>query len=162
MPSDSEFEQFVADVEPRLRRAMIVGFGPDLGRQSALEALSWAWENWDRVQAMDNPAGYLYRVATTRALRARPRDLPMSGPAIELTPDVSTVDGEWFEPGLLDALDTLSDVQRSAVVLVHGYGYTLREAAEILEVASSTVYKNCERAMARLRQKLEPANADPN
>ncbi len=44
-----------------------------------------------------------------------------------------------FEPGLPKALAALSQRQRLAVVLVHGYGYTLREVAELTGIRATTV-----------------------
>ncbi len=64
-----------------------------------------------------------------------------------------------IEPGLAPAMARLSEAQRCAVVLVVGFGYTLREAAEVLGVTASTVHRDCERALARLRSELEVENA---
>jgi hypothetical protein len=41
-----ELKRFVAEVEPRLRRALVAGFGSMVGRQAAAEALARAWQNW--------------------------------------------------------------------------------------------------------------------
>jgi hypothetical protein len=49
------FERFVHDVEPRLRRALVAAYGGQRGREATAEALSWAWENWDRVRTMEYP-----------------------------------------------------------------------------------------------------------
>ena len=56
------FSTFVVEVEPRLRRALTATFGPEVGREAAAEALAYGWTHWERVGAMDNAAGYLYRV----------------------------------------------------------------------------------------------------
>ena len=53
------FERFVAEVEPRLRRAFTLLRGIEDGRDATAEALAWAWEHRDRLTTMDNPAGYL-------------------------------------------------------------------------------------------------------
>ena len=150
----SDFELFVADVEPRLRRALVAAFGAAVGRDAAADALAWAWQNWERVREIESPVGYLYRVGRTLAVRSAARDVPVS----ELSPG-ATSPGNSFEPGLAPALARLSEVQRSAVVLVSGFGYTLREAAEVLGVTASTVHRDCERALDRLRSDLEVENA---
>ena len=150
----SDFERFAGDVEPRLRRALVAGYGPVLGRQAAADALAWAWQNWDRVRGLESPVGYLYRVGRTLALRSGGRDVPVAEPVLAVSsPDYS------FEPGLAPAIARLSEAQRSAVVLVVGFGYTLRDAAEVLGVTASTVHRDCERALARLRSELEVENA---
>lgn len=64
------FTEFVKQVEPRLRRALPVAYGIERGAEATADALAYAWENWERIEQMDNPAGYLYRVGRSRA---RPR-----------------------------------------------------------------------------------------
>lgn len=149
-----DFERFAREVEPKLRRALVAGFGAQLGRQAAADALVWSWENWDKVYNLGNPAGYLYKVGRTAALRAGERDL-----SVAEVPTPHTNGDMRFEPGLMPALLALSESRRSAVLLVHGYGYTLREAAEILGVTASTIHRDCERALTELRVHLEVEDA---
>jgi RNA polymerase sigma factor (sigma-70 family) len=52
-------------------------------------------------------------------------------------------------------LAQLSDRQRVAVVLVHGFGWTLREVAELTGTKITTVQNHLERGLARLRSGLE-------
>lgn len=154
----SGFERFVEHAEPRLRRALGAAYGPTVGRDAALDALSWAWQNWDRLRPMVNPVGYLYRVGQTaarREFRTRRHDeavqTALEGHAAPggLDPDVD--DAHELE----SALDRLSPHQRTAVVLVHGFGLPLREVAETMEVSVATVRKHIERALDRLRTNLE-------
>ncbi len=140
------FELFFAEAEPRLRRALAAGLGADRGCEALAEAMAWAWEHWERVVVMGNPVGYLYRVGRSRSRSPRHRAL-FPGGADRPLPLV--------EPALVPALASLSEQQRVVVVLVHGYGWTQREVAELLEVAPSTVQKHLERALARLRTALE-------
>ena len=63
--------EFVEDHGAGLRRALCVALGRDLGLEATAEALSWGWEHWDSLAAMDNPVGYLYRAV--RAIRPRSR-----------------------------------------------------------------------------------------
>ncbi len=51
------FEAFFRDTEPKLRRALVATYGPDQGRDAAAEALAYAWEHWERLSKMANPAG---------------------------------------------------------------------------------------------------------
>jgi DNA-directed RNA polymerase specialized sigma24 family protein len=151
----SDFERFVAEVEPRVRRALVAWCGAVVGRQAAADALAWAWQNWERVREIESPVGYLYRVGRTLAVRSEARDVPVADRAWSA---VASPD-DWFEPGLAPAIARLSEAQRCAVVLVVGFGYSLREAAEVLGVTASTVHRDCERALARLRSELEVENA---
>ena len=153
-PGRSDFERFAGEVEPRLRRALVAGFGAVVGREAAADALAWAWQNWDRVVGLDSPVGYLYRVGRTLAVRSEARDVPVAEPA----PPIAWPH-DSFEPGLAPAIARLSEAQRCAVVLVVGFGYTLREAAEVLGVTASTVHRDCERALSRLRSEMEVEHA---
>ena len=51
------FRAFFADTEPRLRRALVAAYGPDLGTDAAADALAWAWQHFDKVEAMGSPVG---------------------------------------------------------------------------------------------------------
>ncbi len=149
------FEAFVADAEPRLRRALTLERGAHLGRDATAEALAWAWEHWDRVQGMENPVGYLYRVGVSRS-RGRRVARP-AAPAVVPAPG----DGVGFEPALDPALRALPARQRAAVVLVHACGWTHQEVAEALGVSRATVGTHLARGMARLRRDLGVI-ADPD
>lgn len=141
-----DFETFFADAEPRLRRALVAGFGYDRGRDALAEAMGWAWEHWDELRPISNPIGYLYRVGQSRTRRRR-QPVVFGRPGEDPMP--------WVEPALVPALVALSEQQRVVVVLVHGYGWSHREVAELLNVGVSTVQKHLERALARLRNALE-------
>jgi RNA polymerase sigma factor (sigma-70 family) len=149
----STFAGFVATCEPGLRRALVAAFGPEIGRDAAAEALAWAWQHWDDVRGMANPGGYLFRMgrnAARRRLRreARGRELEAaqggSGGATEPA----------GEPGLTAALAALSERQRTAVLLVHGDGYTLVAAATVMGCSPSTVRNHLSRGLSRLRAAL--------
>jgi RNA polymerase sigma factor (sigma-70 family) len=149
-----DFEAFVLVTEPPLRRALIAAYGYEDGREATAEALAYAWEHWTRVREMRNAAGYLFRVARTSAVRGRRWRRP---PPPQLT---SPPEGEYaFEPGLPGALASLPERQRVAVVLVHGFGYTLREVADLTGIKVTTVQNHLERGLRRLRDRLGAAPA---
>lgn len=154
-PDDEDFDAFYARVERPLSVALGTRYGPQVGREAAVEALSWAWEHWDRLRPMDNPSGYLYRVGQTRARRLR----PMRPLRPHRDVDGATVDEVVVEPGLDAALDSLSLRQRQVVVLAHGYGCTHREIGSLLGLSSSTVQNHAERGLAKLRHRLEAPDA---
>ena len=141
-----DFESFFASAEPSLRRALVAGFGGECGREATAEALAYGWREWGRVSTLENPAGYLYRVGERWAQRNRPSGRP-AGP--------QAVSTEFrYEPGLAPALQELTLRQRQAVVLVVGFGFSHRAAAELLGISRSSVQNHVERAMSKLRLSL--------
>lgn len=144
--TDDGFSAFVREAEPRLRRALVSGYGTDVGRDAVAEALAYAWEHWKEIQAMRNPVGYLYRVGGRRAVRQRKHP-----PRLPMVPDGHQ---RWIEPGLAAALGRLTQKQRTAAMLIYGYGWTYREVADLLGVGTTTVEKHVERALRKLRSGL--------
>ncbi|HEY3673103.1 MAG TPA: sigma factor-like helix-turn-helix DNA-binding protein [Acidimicrobiia bacterium] len=140
------FESFFETAEPRLRRALVAAYGLERGREAAAEALAYGWERWDKVRGMRNPLGYLYRVGQSRT---RARKHP---PVFDVPAQAGDI---WFEPGLANALSELSERQRLAVMLVHGFGWQLAEVAEVTGIRVPTVQTHAERGLARLRRALE-------
>ncbi len=146
-----DFTRFVAAVEPRLRRALMATYGPARGREATAEALAWAWEHRDRLEELTNPVAYLYRVGRSRT---RPR-------LRTFLPDPPEAHHElWVEPELLGALKALTERQRVAVVLVHGYGWSLVEVGALLDLKATTVQNHVQRGLERLRRRLEVGDGD--
>lgn len=143
--SEEDFTGFVKEHEARLRRAFVAAYGGERGEEATAEALAFAWENWDRVSKMDNAPAYLFRVGQSRTRKPR---TPVTFPP-------APNDAPTFEPGLVPAVRALSIHQRTAVVLVYGFGWTLREVAELTGTRITTVQKHLERGLANLRHTLE-------
>ena len=92
---------------------MVAAYGPDLGREAAADALAWAWQHWDRVHAMADPAGYLWRVGQTsvrRTTRRRVHEV-VDGRMFELELIDDGRGERTVEPALRDALAALSPQQ---------------------------------------------------
>lgn len=142
----ASYSAFVSDGGARLRRAFISAYGPEVGAEATSDALAYAWEHWSKISAMENPTGYVYRVGQSKARRYRRRPTRL--------PEVESAAQPWIEPGLPAALEKLSTRQRQAIMLCHGYGWTLVEAGEVLDVGPSTVQRHIDRGMAKLRAKL--------
>ena len=140
------FTEFVEAVEPRLRNALVPTLGVEAAREATADALAYGWEHWERLGAMENPAGSLYRVAQTSARRARRKPQPL--------PPVQPDELPWVEPGLPHALADLSHKQRISVWLVHGMGWQYKEVAELLGVSADTIRTHTERGMRKLSRAL--------
>ena len=143
--AEQEFTAFVTEHECRLRRAFVAAYGGERGREATAESLAFAWEHWDRISRMDNAPGYLFRVGQSRTRQRR----------ITLTFASRGEDDPMVEPALVPALKSLSARQRTAVVLVHGFGWTIREVAELTGTRVTTVQNHLERGLAKLRRALE-------
>jgi RNA polymerase sigma-70 factor (ECF subfamily) len=106
-----------------------------------------AWERFDEIVAMENPAGYLYRVGQSRSRpRRRIEAARFPAPAEIGLPNV--------EPALPRALGVLTERQRVCVALVHGFGWSHREVAELLSLSPSSVQNHVERGLGRLRAEM--------
>lgn len=139
------FIEFFKEAEPPLRSALGAALGVDRGADAAAEALAYGWEHWERIRVMDNPIGYLFRVGRSRAPR-KWRFPPL--------PAVPSDEMPLVEPGLPRALSRLSEKQRVAVLLVHSFGWTYAEVAELMDVSLGTVQSHMNRGMRRLRTTL--------
>lgn len=144
---DVTFETFLAEHRARLTAGLVAAYGPEVGHEAAAEAVAYGWQHWDRLQTMDNPAGYLYRVGQTAARgQFRPTGYLPTHPAPGL-PD--------FEPGLAPALEALSEQQRACVLLVHALGWSKADAARLLDIDVSTLRTHVNRGLDRLRASLK-------
>ena len=131
-----------AEFSPRLRAALTPLGDADGVEDAIADAFEYLCAHPDRVLAMDNPGGYLYRVARSRfGRRRRTPTLPPVPPAV--LPQV--------EPGLPKALASLTENQRVAVFLVDGMGWRAAEVAEYLGTAETTVRNHRDRGLAKLR-----------
>lgn len=159
------FEQFVVGSRDRLLRALAAHHGPEIGAESLADAYAYAWNNWERVRSLANPVGFVFRVGdragARRVMRARrepPVDTSVVGSAASGTVSV------WFDDAvdvdLIHSLRHLPPRQRAAVLLVHGYGWSYKEAASTMDVPISTLTNDLHRGLAALRILLADERAD--
>ena len=135
---------------PMVRRALVSRFGVDVGSDAASDAIAWGWEHGRAIVSMANPGGYLYRVGQTSARRTHRRVRRSAFPVEPVWTDAPHLPGDVF-----DALHGLKPDQRVAVLMVHGYGFSYRETAEVLEVSEAAVRNHVHRGMQRLRTEME-------
>ena len=157
-PSDTglTFEELFANEHRALFRALYLITGNTQEAEELMQdAFLKVWERWDRVSEMENPGGYLCRVAINGA-RSRIRRLSMSAKRV-LSP------GQPEDPfaaadlrdELVRALATLTERQRLALVLNDLMDVPDDEAAKVLGVQPSTIRSLASQARAALKITLE-------
>jgi RNA polymerase sigma-70 factor, ECF subfamily len=142
----------IASAQPRVLEALVARYGPEVGGEATDEAVAWALAHTDRLGDVRNLVAYLYRVGQSKARpslrwRARRAD-PLADDAIVAT-EVRPID-----PSLVDALRKLTPDQRAAVLLVHAYGWTIAEVADLRGVAVTAVTNHLRRGLISLRKHL--------
>lgn len=145
---------FRAEYQTLLRAMYLISGSRDEAEELAQDAFVKALERWDRVQEMDNPAGYLYRTAVnTRSSVARRLRLAAQRALAPRQPDVigESDDRDQIRRGLA----TLPGSQREAIVLVEWLGLTDAEAGRVLGVSAGAVRVRISRAKASLRPLME-------
>ncbi len=126
----------------------------DLAREAVDEAMVRAYARWPKVRTMDNPQGWVYRVAYRWAIdKIRRRKVERRlMPRLALAP---TGDDPTVEPNLSPALASLPVQQRAVVVLGCVFEWTQAEIAEVLGIRVGTVKSRLHRALQRLREELD-------
>lgn len=147
-PVVTSFEDFVAVEGSRLHRVLCARLGPDVGPEVTADALAYAWEHWARISEMENPGGYLYRVAQTSSRRYSWRRWFRPKP----TAPEEVVEPE---PELQAALRRLSPSQRTAITLVYALDWSQQDAARAMSISVSTLRNHLARGLAHLRRILD-------
>jgi RNA polymerase sigma-70 factor (ECF subfamily) len=112
------------------------------------------FERWDRVAAMDDPEGYLYRTAMNAfRSRARRAALALRHIARPRPADDAFAAVERREM-IVQALASLTPRERAAVVLTDVLGYSSEEAGRWLRIKPVTVRVLASRGRGRLRQEV--------
>ena len=143
---------FAEQAALRLRPVLLAHYGVETANDLCADAIAYAWEHWDRVRGLDNPVGYLYRVATSRArLYERWRR------SIPLPPEsaVASVEPDNALPAMLAELPM---GQRTAVILVHVYGWPYQDVADVTGRSRSDVRNDVHRGLAALRARVEASH----
>jgi DNA-directed RNA polymerase specialized sigma24 family protein len=132
----------------KLRQLFVARYGWELGLEAWHDAVAYSWEHNERLAAMPNAFGYLYRVGQSSIRRQRRWRRGVAFPPVppDRLPDV--------EPGLPRALAALSPRQRAVVLLVHAHGWTQEEAATALQIDVSTLRNHLRRGLGKLRKTL--------
>jgi RNA polymerase sigma-70 factor (ECF subfamily) len=149
------FEDFFAEHHLRLFRAVwLLTRNRHEAEEVMQDAFLRTWERWDRVSAMPEPVGYLYRTAMN-LFRSRRRRAAVALRRVvhQIPPDdeLGLVDER---ASLVRTLAVLTPRQRAAVVLLDVLDFDSEQAGAILGIRPVTVRVLAGRGRDTLRREL--------
>jgi len=154
------FEELFELEHVQLFRALYLMTGSTQEAEELMQdAFLKLWERWDRVRDMENPGGYLCRVAVNAA-RSRARRLARAAGRTfaPLVPEDPFAAADLRDE-LVRALAELSQRQRMALVLTDLMDLPADQAADLLGVAPATVRSLASQGRAALRASMEDDDA---
>jgi DNA-directed RNA polymerase specialized sigma24 family protein len=167
----NSFDAFVLRSRSDLFRALAAHFHHEVATEVLADAYAYAWVHWDTLAGIENPTGYIYRVAERLGMRAEVHNRRFSateqlgeqlgehndqGARISGTCSAARGDPRWLEAyesdsSVIELLRVLPSRQRACVLLIHAYGWTYKDAARTLDLPITTVTNEATRGMMRLR-----------
>lgn len=162
-----EFQSLLTEIRPKLHRycARMVGSVVD-GEDIVQDAMIKAIDALPAVGTIDNPGGWLFRIAHNTALdflRRHARE-PLIRPAEELdmlASDETADHGEEIAAASLRTFLRLPALQRSTVILKDVLGHSIEEMSSITGATPAATKSALQRGRERLRQlAAEPEDVD--
>ena len=148
----ADFELFYRQHHAAVCRALALTLNDvELAQDAVAEAMTRAYQRWNKVGKYQSPSGWVYRVGLNWARSRLRRILRKPPPQPVHTDDIAL--------GVVNRLDAalaqLPVGQRSAVVLRYYLDWSERQIAEALNIAPGTVKSRLNRALNRLEDLLE-------
>ena len=155
MTEPLSFESFF-DAEARTLFRRLYAVTGDAGEAEEMmqDAFLALWERWDRVGAMEDPTGYLYRTSMNVFRKRGRRAALVARRRFARAPDPVPFADIDAQQDVVAALKKLSPRQRAAVVLLDVMDYPSEEAAKALGVTAGTVRGLASRARDHLRREM--------
>ena len=152
----ADFEGFFRSNYSRVGRMVYLLTGDASEAEDlAQEAFARVFERWEKISLMENPEGYLFRVA----LNLQSRWLRKTGPISTLPSDPPVVTDQSASADaaldVLEALRRLPNDQRQALVLAEWLGLSSAEIGRLLDVAPTSIRGRIFRARRSLRGLLK-------
>lgn len=151
MRDDLTFEDFWGSAREPIRRALLLSLGDaDLAEEAVDEAMVRAYARWTYVTSLEDPSGWVYRVARNWAVsrlrwsRRRPTQ------PIERLDRAST--GPEPDLDLRDVLGSLSIDHREVLVLRFYLDWPVDRIATAVGVPAGTIKSRIHRALGILSQ----------
>jgi RNA polymerase sigma-70 factor (ECF subfamily) len=152
--SPPDFRTFFADEHRGLLKTLYFVTGDRADAADLMQdAFLKLWERWDRLDSIDDPRAYLFRVALNGSkMRARAARRA-SRRAVPLGVVRDPYDDVDIREDVRRMLQTLTPRQRAALVLLDLYGYGSEDAARIMGIRPSTVRALATQGRALLRER---------
>lgn len=155
MTTSRSFDEFFSEESSTLfRRMWLVTRDRQEAEDVMQDAFLSVFERWDRVAAMEDPTGYLYRTAFN-AWKKRSR---MAARAVRLAfspaPNPDQFGAAEARTVIGEALARLTPRQRAALVLTELLGYSSEDVGRILGVRPVTGRVLASQARAAMRDHL--------
>lgn len=148
----ASFEEFFEAERSRLLGALVVMTNDRAEAEEILQdAFLTVWERWERVAAMDQPVGFLYRTAMNLFRKRLRRAAVAVRKAVHLLPRGDELADVEMRDEAVRLLERLTPRERAAIVVTAYLGYSSEEAGELLGIRATTVRVLTNRARATLR-----------
>lgn len=156
---ESRIERFCADAYPQLVAALTHHCGDvHLAEELAQEALIKASQRWDRVQGLESPVGWCYRVAVnaSNSWFRRKRIERRAGGRLSNEQQTNHRDPDGADAvAVRRALGELTDQQREAVICRYFLDLSSEQTARLLDSTAGAVRALTHRALKTLRDVLD-------
>jgi RNA polymerase sigma-70 factor, ECF subfamily len=138
--TEASFEDFFESEHRTLfRRMCLITNSPSEAEELMQDAFMNLWERWDRVAAMQDPTGYLYRTAMNLFRKRYRHAIVAARRGFRVEPQADVVAIVEARSAVTEALASLSPRQRAALVLTDLIGFSSEEAAKMLGVRPGTI-----------------------
>ncbi len=136
----ARFETFFEDERQRLFKALyfITGNRED-AEELTQDAFLRLWERWGDIDRIDDPTGYLFRVALNGFRTRRRRAATAIRKLVPVTESSDAFLEAEMRADVRELLLQVTPRQRAALLLVDLRGYSPEQAARIMRVRPSTV-----------------------
>jgi RNA polymerase sigma-70 factor (ECF subfamily) len=157
-----DFDHWYAEMRPSMSAALVAWCGdPSIAADALDEAFARAIERWDRVRAMDQPAGWVWHTASNVARRRMRRHWlerrALRRHASGRRDETAGPTGDDVD--LRRALLTLTERQRTAVVLHYIADLPQREVGAAMGITEGTVGATLHQARSLLAARLALSEA---
>lgn len=158
-PSDVDFEEFVQRHFDSLAKTLaVVTLDKELAADAAQEAFLQLYIRWHKIDKLDNPVAWLYRVGINRCRDYRRRLVRAARVFDRLTAAAGAEEPEeqWLpDVTFVALLRDLPKRQRVAAVLFYQADLSTAEIARVMHISEGAVKSHLHRARETLRPLAE-------